>query len=558
MTDAELDQAIIEKEMGKSSSTVMDVKNLSDDELDEMLAQKLASESVVPESRNGEAFVEGFGKTASFGYLPQIQAATEPIFDKVANLFMDDTDEKLKAQGFEIEEAPEESYVQRRDKFIRRGDKLAEENPMAYGSGAVAGGISSGIATGGGLTSLLGKSTRFAPLANRFVDAGKTGAAVGIIRNPGDTEGEVDALQVEERLKNAGKDALTGVVLQGGLETVAKTGKTIKNAGKNLKYWSQNKAFKASGADKPAFKKAILNKKNTDLGQTVLDEKLIKAGDDVRDIAKNAEKALNDSGKKLGEIYKKADANPGMKLRAEDARELSDEYISEASERLAGTSYADDVAEKVQKVLETLPKNPTFGQLKKWRSSIDEQINFAKGTKDLKPFQDELLHLRNKVQQKITEKIGKSSPELAKQFTRENKRFSNLSEISKTATQKSAATEGNTGFGIREGFGATLGGMAGSAIAGPLGTGPGIALGAITTNVLRKHATPFMAMTANKVARSLEANSPAIQKFSKPLIEAANHPEKFVAIVNALMKEPEFKRALEEANQGYYRGPAKK
>lgn len=557
MTDEELDQAILEKAGAQVQE--MDYSSLSDEDLDNMLTEKIMAEQEGPQSRPGEAFAQGFGNAASFGYLPQIQAATEPLADKISSLFADDADAKLKEQGFTIEEAPEESYVQRRDKFIRKGQKLAEENPVASGVGGATGAIVSGIATGGGLSKLLGTAGKAVTMGKRLGDAAKTGATIGALRNPGDTEGEVDVLQLKDRAGNAVKDAVTGAVVQGGMEIARKAGEGVKGAGKNLKNWSQRKALRAAGAEKTQFKKQILNKKDKVLGQAVLDNKLINAGDDARDIAKNAEKALAESQGKLNKVYEEADNAGMLGLRKEDVKAIADDYMDDAANRLDGTVDGEDIAAKISKVIETIPKNATFSQLRKWRASIDDQINFSKANNDLPKYQEELLHLRNKVQERLSQQMGKTSPELKQRFLRENKQVSELSEIKKIAEQKSAGIEGNTSFGIREGFGATIGGMIGGAVAGPVGVPAGAALAAVTTNYARKHATPFVAMTANKVARALEKNQDAIGKFSKPLIEAAKSPEKFVAAINLMMKDPEFKRKIKTIDQDLpvYRGPAK-
>jgi hypothetical protein len=561
MTDEELDQAILEKS-GASQSPQVDFSNLSDEDLDNMLAEQIMTEQdSEPEGRPVEAFAQGFGNAASFGYLPQIQAATEPAIQKIMGLFGDDVDEQIQEQGFVIDEAPEDSYVERRDKFIRKGQKLAEENPYSSAAGGVTGAITSGIATGGGLSSLLGTAGKTATMGKRFVDAAKTGAAIGAVRNPGDTEGAVDVFQVGDRAKNAVKDAATGLVIQGGLEGLKKVGEGVKSAGKNLKTYSQNKSLKASGAMLKDFRKAVGKKKAGELGQTAIDEKLVAMGDDIADTAKKSEAAVKESGKKIGAIYDKAD--DVTTLSAGDLRSLNDDFLQDASKRLEGTIRGDEVAQKLEGVLGTIRgvKNPTFGQLRKLRSSIDDEINFSKTANELPAYQEELLHLRNKIQDMVKQKIGQANPELSRQLARENKRYSNLSEISKISKDKMAREESNAAFGLRERISGGVGATVGAMIGGPVGAGVGAVTGAITTKVARQYGTPFVAMTANKVARALEKNQDAIGKFSRPLIDAATKsPKEYVATINLMMKDPEFKRKLNEIEIGdgpIYRGPAK-
>lgn len=555
MSDDELDQALMQKAGAQVSE--IDYNNLSDDQLDEMLIQKTEAET--PQDRPGEAFIQGFGNAATFGYLPQIQAATEPLIQGAMDMFGgDNTDEQLKAQGFQIEEAPQDSYVQRRDGYIQQGQQLAQENPWSSAAGGVAGSITSGIATGGGLNKLLGTGGKALTMGKRFKQAAGTGAIIGAARNPGDTKGEVNLVQASDRLENAAKDAATGLVIQGGLEGIKAVGTGVKNAGKNIKTWSQMKALKGSGAMLKDFRKAVGNKKAKDLGQSVIDNGIMKIGDDVADIAKNSESAMKQSGEKIGQIYNKADSITS--LNASDIRGLNDDFINEASQRLKGTIDGDEVANKLNKVLEIVTDNPnpTFGELRKLRASIDDQINYSKATQDLPKYQDELLNLRNKVQDLVKSKIGKVNPGLEKQLIKENKNFSNIAEIAKISKDKMAREESNAAFGLRERISTGTGAVVGSIIGGPVGTAAGAVLGGISTKVARQYGSPFVAITANKVARALENNKEALGKFSKPLIEAASKPEKYVASINLLMKDPEFKKSLNEMNsEKIYRGPAK-
>jgi hypothetical protein len=575
MTDEELD-SLLAQEAGaqeKSPASVqdMDFSSLSDEELDNLIVEEtLAQQPVEPQGREGQAFAQGFGNAATFGYLPQIQAATEPLIQGAMSLFGDNTDEQLKAQGFEIQEQAPESYVQRRDKYIQEGQQLAEENPYSSIAGNVAGAVTSGIATGGGLNSLLGTSGKALTMGKRFKQAAGTGGVIGAIRNPGDTEGEVNLVQFEDRAKNAVKDAATGAIIQGGLEGVKAGATAVKNAGNNIMTWSQMKALKGSGAMLKDFRKAVGNKKAKELGQSVIDNKLMEVGDDVADIAKKSESALKESGQKIGAIYDKAD--DVASISSGDIKNLNNDFLEEASKRLEGKVGGKEVAQKLENVLEVLRENPnpTFGQLRKLRASIDDQINYSKVTNDLPEYQSELLQLRNKVQDLVKDKIGKVNPGLSKELAKENKNFSKIAEIAKISKDKMAREESNAAFGLRErisgGAGAVVGSLIGTSMGGPVGTAvgaaAGTALGTISTKVARQYGTPFVAMTANKVAKALQNNQNAIGKFSAPLIKSANNPKEFVAAINLMMKDPEFKKQVNQLNgvEEYpvYRGPAKR
>lgn len=166
-------------------------------ELEAKAAGKAQPSAPAAESEGaGQTALEGFGQTATMGYLPHIQAAAETGIDKLGELFgvgPAAEDAKLRAQGFKL---PERGYVQARDENIARQDAQAKEHPLAsmLGKGA-------GIAA----TSMLpiGAAKGAASVGGAFLRGGASGATQGALYNPGDTKGEVSPLQLEDRGKNA-------------------------------------------------------------------------------------------------------------------------------------------------------------------------------------------------------------------------------------------------------------------------------------------------------------------------------------------------------------------
>lgn len=156
-----------------------------------------------------QAALEHFGNAASMGYLPQLQALAEKLTPNPGS----DVDAKLKAQGFTVS-GPDDSYLASRDANIARLAKEGQDHPVASGVGTAAGILSSGIAMGG-----MG-GARAATAAGRIAQGIKTGALMGAAANPGDTEGEIDPLQLGARLDNAKTGALTGGAVSGAVEAI--------------------------------------------------------------------------------------------------------------------------------------------------------------------------------------------------------------------------------------------------------------------------------------------------------------------------------------------------
>ncbi len=161
-----------------------------------------------------EAFTEGFGQTATMGYAPQLQAATQQLMPDPSA----DVDEQLKAQGFNIQQ-PENTYVAARDRFIDRGNQLQKEQPLAMGTGQVVGAINNAILTGAGLGKVApGLASKAMSLKGALGKGAATTGLMGAIYNPGDETGVVHNpiegdVQAGDRAKNAAMSAAVSLPL---------------------------------------------------------------------------------------------------------------------------------------------------------------------------------------------------------------------------------------------------------------------------------------------------------------------------------------------------------
>jgi uncharacterized protein YgiM (DUF1202 family) len=523
----------------------------------EMVKQKMAGESS-PVAKSSpetgtveESFLQNVGQATSMGYLPQLQAAAEPYIQKGLDFlgFGDaDANKQLEAQGFKINNLPEKNYVQRRDEATKRIENVSAAHPGAAILGQVAGAIPSAIATGGLLKAGVGAG-------GKLLQATKAGGIIGLIRNPGDVEGEINPLQLKERAINTAKDAATGAVLQGTIGGVGKISNTLKQAPESLKKWSQLKAVKAGGAMLKDFRKLMGQNKTQEIGQTMIDNNIVSVGDDITSIAAKADTALRSAGSELGSIYQAADDSTKIKINSKDITGLYNDYLEGASKRLSGIDGGEQAAQRAQKTLDVLMENqnPTFKELQKLRASIDENINFSKQNKELPVIEKELKFIRGKIQGLIRSKLNDIDPNLGSKFDQTNRKVSNLMTISQMAKDKAARESSNAAFGLRErisgGAGAAVGGMMGSGMGGPIGAAIGATIGgglsAVTTKTARQYGTPYVAITANKIAKALEKNPKLLSKYAEPLAKASQKSLKeFVNTVNVFLSEPEFKRKL--------------
>lgn len=498
-----------------------------------------------PQERKAEAFTQGFGNAASLGYLPQLQAIAEPYVQAVTDKFL-----PADPEGFTVQEAPQKDYTQRRDQYIKEGQQLAEENPYSSLAGNLAGTLATGIATGGGVSKLLGTGARAATFGGRLAQAGKTGAAIGLVRNPGDTEGEVNLVQPLERIKNAGSDALTAMLFQGGVEGVGKVGTGIKNAGQSLKTFAEKRALNAAGAMKKDFK--LLEKLGIkqNVGRTLIDEGIVQAGDDVADVAEKLVAKKSEIGSNVEKVYKETSDelanNPHLDNKI-NAHKIIDEYEAELVKKYKGKADGKSVVSKIKDKLDALRENPeevTLEELIDIRKDIQGSAKKAGawGVNQDSDVANELKILRNKFQDAGTSKISEVDQVLgtnkSKILKDSNKLYSEVKAAEPIVKDGLSRDESNRIFGLSEQI--AMG--SGLATGGPIAAVP---LG-IASRVVKKYGDSVAATTADKLSKIISTNPKALGVFAEPLLKAASiSPQRFSVQLNMMMKRPDFKKAIE-------------
>lgn len=176
-----------------------------------------------------QAALDHFANAASFGYLPQLSAAASKLVPNPSA----DVDARLRAQGFKIQQ-PDQGYLSTRDETIARLANEGQEHPVASAIGTVGGTIAGGAATGGALRAAGLAQAANASRIGRLASGIRTGAAMGAIANPGDTEGQIDPTQLGARLGNAETGAITGGALQGVVEAIPAAAKFASAVGKKV------------------------------------------------------------------------------------------------------------------------------------------------------------------------------------------------------------------------------------------------------------------------------------------------------------------------------------
>lgn len=188
------------------------------------LRDKVAAVTPAPKPKTEtdveQTTVEHFANGALLGYLPQVQAAAQkPMFSAL---------NAMTGQNVEPD-----SYVDARDKTVRRLAAQAEQNPNAA-AGAGLGGLVAGsfVVPAPMPKALQGAGKGLVGLGKAAGRGAVYGAEYGAVANPGDVQGEVSPVQLGERIGKSLDGAEAGAKFGGGLNLLAKTGGAVPGVAK--------------------------------------------------------------------------------------------------------------------------------------------------------------------------------------------------------------------------------------------------------------------------------------------------------------------------------------
>jgi len=191
-----------------------------------------------------------------------------------------------------------ESYLEEREMVSERMRAGEEQAPSYATAGKIAG-------AGAGLLIPGGAATQAATRLGALGRAAGTGAAMGLLADPGDVKGEVTPLQLEQRGKQALTGAAFGGLLGAGGQALGKMASKMatpqQKAAGLLKEAAGKKAFKAVGPYKRDVAKA--GDKISDIGKTLLNRKVVKVlPASYEKLAKRATDEFVKVGKKYGDV----------------------------------------------------------------------------------------------------------------------------------------------------------------------------------------------------------------------------------------------------------------
>lgn len=211
------------------------------------------------------------------------------------------------------------NYLQSRDAAAKQMERGSSEYP-----------VSSLIGAGTGIAATAGAQSALAPInaataAGRVGQIAKQGAGMGLLANPGRTEGELDPTQPMERLQNSALGAFISAIMGAGGELVKKGAQTARDI-------STIKSGGASELTKQEINKALKSIDQTQLApRDAKLRELIKGGqyevnpDMVEDTFPNLAKTMRG---KLEEGQVRRPLSPERALRLKRAADSAANYNS--------------------------------------------------------------------------------------------------------------------------------------------------------------------------------------------------------------------------------------
>lgn len=477
------------------------------------------------ESKKGPSPLQTFGEqtaqSITLGYLPQLTGLAGKAA-KTVGLIQDPYENIVMAKGAQ-EKKPSLDYTALRDETIASLEESAKQNPRA----ALAGSIGGALATAPIAGAALG-GAKAATGLGRLGQAAKAGGIMGLIQNPGDIEGEIAPVQAAERLKGGAIGGLLGGAGQAAGEGIAAGARAIKGSGEALKKLGQEKAFKATGAMLKDFREAAGKNRIGELGDYLLEKKLVKPGANFESIAQGSAKLKEQAGKTIGDVYKKVGEATKVTIDKDKLYGGLIDAVSDPKVRPkvnvdaydnAMTKIMDDVVGRLD-ITDVRNVNDAIGD-------IDDLINYSKRANELPAVQQGYTKIRNELRKivnkhvdEVADSLGDSK--LGEKLRSANKEYQNATQINKISSDRVLREEANRFLSPSDYGVAGIGSLSGSLLGGVQGAALGAGAGLLNKGA-RLYGNPLLAKGAVTAGGLLE-KAPGLRPSMSLLESAAKAP----------------------------------
>lgn len=397
-----------------------------------------------------------------------------------------------------------DTYRHDRDEVRARLATEAAEHPIASGAGDFVGAAIPAIAAPGG---------------DGIVGAAKVGAALGGAAGLGNSDADLTKGEFEQAAKDTSKGAALGGAAAGAGEWI---GSKIPGLSASVKDWledlSQRKAVNAIRPTAGEVKTLVNDKQLEPLGDWLLRNKVVEAGDTFGDIATKAEGVRNGAGQALEKSLAELDAT-GATIPKQKLVDAFTDLAADAEAQGPGAqSLVKKYLDEAQKVADRPEQNLTFSQAEQWKRGFQDRVNYARQNPTALQMGDEQLAgaARKVVEDEAQNAAQQAGGDVADRFMQAKTAYGNAAKASAMAKGALARQEARN-------------------IASP--SDKATALGALATGIATGHpvlgiAGAGAAAVVNKVARDRAASTTAVaaRSLSEKIASlAASNPRKLGA-----------------------------
>lgn len=432
-----------------------------------------------------QAFVEGFGKQASLGNLPSIQAAIEKITPSPSRAL----DKKLKAEGFKIEQP--ESFLDLKNQNIARQAQLSQDRPIASALGSVAG-------FGATMAVPFGVAGKVATMGGKIAQGAKAGAVMAGLSAPEKEESVTEG--IGKRAIQSGVGAVLGgaapVVIEKGIIPLAEKG--VSRLGELAKRY----AFSSVKPIKGKAAKALIENKDLAIGEALLKTKALPWFGSPQRLLDRISERKEAVGEKIGELLESTGDKKIMRgWQLANFLKRDPEIV--ALGQLPGQEGA---AAKIGAAIKTISKKGalTLKDMHKLRRQIDESINYNKAIPDFKAAQEGLFVIGRRINDIMDYAVNTAVPEqlkggLKKAFSA----FSKLAAAEKMAIGRTAAQAANRGVSLTDTIVGSTAGVGGAMLGGGSGLATAAIAGALGNKFFRAFGDSLRAKGSEKMSEFL-------------------------------------------------------
>lgn len=376
--------------------------------------------------------------------------------------------------------------------------------------------------------------------ARSAVGGAVEGAAFGAGNELSDAAINDHELTAEKLWASAGKGALLGAGLAGGLGAASEIGSTVvkgigsyaakKLEGSSLsdilERQSREAAFRSARAGKAVARSAerFADEGFAGVGKIWRDEapelvgKTSFAKMTREDLREAADKGIEREGEKLGSILDKVDAHASQMPRAIDiineakaietrleARALSGPARAKLRDFQSDVARISGITDEAGNILPELANKPiSFRQFRDFRKDADNIAYGSKLNPDLSGYKGDFAELRDKLEQKLTTSLDEASTSLGEKGLRREyedakKKYQAFSWLQKASENEGAAAGANLGVTLTQKLASSAGGIVGSVLGGPIGFAVGAGVGGAGAKLAREHGEFVASDVLNKL-----------------------------------------------------------